>query len=187
MNLYLIRHTRTDVPAGICYGRSDVATADTFHDETDIIRNKLGQTVFTHCFTSPLERCIKLAAELSGNLIVNKDERLMEMNFGKWENLPWSEIYETEAAKIWFKDYINISCPGGESFRQLTERIHSFLKYIKTLPGDLNILVVTHAGCIRAALTILDDKDPSTIFGQAIDYGEICEIKFDPDKLVSTR
>lgn len=33
MKLYLVRHTRVDVPSGICYGQTDVPLADSFETE----------------------------------------------------------------------------------------------------------------------------------------------------------
>ena len=30
MELYLVRHTHTSAPSGICYGRADVSVAETF-------------------------------------------------------------------------------------------------------------------------------------------------------------
>ena len=41
MKIYLVRHTRVDMPAGICYGNSDVALAETFEEEARKVREQL--------------------------------------------------------------------------------------------------------------------------------------------------
>jgi alpha-ribazole phosphatase len=180
VNLYLIRHTQTNVPAGICYGQTDVDTAGTFTQELEVVQTKLAHIAFTHCFSSPLHRCLHLAGELAGSLPVQTDDRLKELNFGLWEEQPWDKISETEVGKSWFKNFVHTPCPEGESFEQLQHRIQSFLNDLKTLPDDSEVLIVTHGGSIRAFLTLLEGHDPLIIFTQAIDYGEIKKRTLNP-------
>lgn len=180
MNLYLIRHTQTNAPSGICYGQTDVDTAESFAAEAEIIRTNLHSLVFTHYFSSPLHRCLKLAVTLFPEEKINTDERLKELNFGRWEMLPWSEISEQEDAGHWFKDYLHIPCPDGESFEQLQDRIQSFVQDLKQLPEDSNVLVITHAGCIRAFHSLLEGIAPSTLFNQMVDFGALRKITFNP-------
>jgi alpha-ribazole phosphatase len=180
MNLYLIRHTRTSVPSGICYGQTDVGTASTFATETDAICTNLQDIVFTHCFSSPLQRCHQLAGKLVPKKIINTDDRLMELHFGKWEMLPWTEINKQEEAKSWFGDFKHIPCPEGESYEHLQDRIHSFMQELQGLPDDSEVMVVTHGGCIRAFLTLLEGEDPTTTFNHTIDYGDIWKLIYFP-------
>jgi alpha-ribazole phosphatase len=104
------------------------------------------------------------------------------MHFGEWEKQPWVTIRLHETADRWFGDFINIPCPGGESFLQLQERISSFLTDLKTLPDESEVLVVTHGGCIRAFLALLEGHDPLTLFSQVIDYGSIRKLTYHPGK-----
>ena len=41
MNAVLVRHTRSVVPPGVCYGRTEVPLADTFPEEARAVRERL--------------------------------------------------------------------------------------------------------------------------------------------------
>ena len=104
MKIYLLRHTRVDVPSGICYGQTDVSLAETFENELAIIKNTLLYVTFEKVYSSPLRRCMRLAKEFSDEII--SDARLMELNFGDWENKSWEEIFDCEKGKRWCGDAI---------------------------------------------------------------------------------
>lgn len=169
MTLYLLRHTRVDVPQGICYGQSDVPLAESFPEEAAAVVKKLSEIRFDRVYSSPLSRCMLLAEKISNAIL--EDDRLKELNFGDWEGKTWDSIYESEEGKHWFADYENIACPQGESFRMMIDRVSHF---IGDLPPDMeNLLIVTHAGIIRSFLTILKGFSIDKAFNTPVDYGEI--------------
>ena len=184
MNLYLVRHTKVDISAGICYGQTDVPLLSSFSEEACEIQTKLENIRFTHCFSSPLKRCRKLAETIvSGTLNIRYDNRLKELNFGKWEGKHWNSFHETEEAKKWFNDYLNVACPDGESYRQLLERVRLFLNDLSQLPDDSTVLIVSHGGPIRGILAQIESIDPKEIFEIPVDYGEIKKINLKQSKL----
>jgi alpha-ribazole phosphatase len=78
------------------------------------------------------------------------DHRLQEINFGRWEQKPWSSIPEAEL-NPWMNDFVNMSIPGGESYRQLYQRsVAFFTSVVKT---KQNAVVTTHSGVIRSILS----------------------------------
>lgn len=124
--LYLVRHTRPAIAEGLCYGQSDIFLRKSFHNEAREVQKRLARCVFSSVYTSPLQRCVLLSKEL--NLKAQSDSRLMEMNFGKWENQPWDAIFASTEGKHWFENYLTAPCPGGESFIDLLARVESFLQ-----------------------------------------------------------
>ena len=62
MILTLIRHTSVAVPKGVCYGQSDVALAGSFDSEAKVVCGRLKGRRFDEVYSSPLSRCVKLAA-----------------------------------------------------------------------------------------------------------------------------
>ena len=84
MQITLIRHTTPDVPAGICYGQSDVPLRASFEEEAEVVRRRLSGMDFDAVYTSPLSRCVRLA-HFCGYPDAIQDGRLMEINFGLWE------------------------------------------------------------------------------------------------------
>lgn len=174
MKLYLVRHTRVDTPAGICYGNSDVGLANTFPKELFAVQSKLEGIRFAKIYSSPLKRCVTLAQNLSRSVII--DERIREFDFGEWEHKAWNDIYALETGKKWFNDYVNTSCPQGESFRMMLRRVNEFLS--RQLPDtDENILIVTHAGIIRAFLILIEDYTINEAFDTPVAYGEVITIE----------
>ncbi|MDD2725344.1 MAG: alpha-ribazole phosphatase [Methylovulum sp.] len=149
MDVYLIRHTKTVAAPGLCYGQTDIALDDNFADELLKIRQKLPDLP-PDCpvFCSPLSRCLQLAGCLSDN--VQQDGRLLEINFGDWENTPFDAI-DAEALRHWTDNFVHIAPPNGESFTDLYQRAGDFWQDVLRQDAQ-QVLVVTHAGIIRALL-----------------------------------
>ena len=84
MNLIVVRHTSVSVPPGTCYGQTDIPLSVNFTIEFERIREKLQEYNYCAVYSSPLTRCSLLAEHLSNGLPVILDERLSELNFGKW-------------------------------------------------------------------------------------------------------
>ena len=57
MEVCLIRHTKTAVIPGTCYGNSDVDVADSFLEEAGKVRESLKGERFDAVYSSPLQRC----------------------------------------------------------------------------------------------------------------------------------
>lgn len=174
MKIYLLRHTRVDVPSGICYGQTDVSLAETFENELAIIKNTLLYVTFEKVYSSPLRRCMRLAKEFSDEII--SDARLMELNFGDWENKSWEEIFDCEKGKRWFSNYLEEVCPNGESSQMLQNRVQNFIDELPKING--NILIVAHSGAIRMFRMILEGWSTKRAFDTPIAYGQVSVINF---------
>lgn len=172
MEIYLIRHTKVEVPANTCYGQSDVSLADSFEKETESILEKLSNTDHFICYTSPLTRCKSLANKISTREI-KLEPRLMELNFGDWELKTWKNIGK-ESFDEWNEDFVNNKVPGGESYFELSVRVKSFWKEIIKKKEDS--ILVTHGGVIRALLAHCLGLPLENSFRLKIDYGSITKI-----------
>lgn len=180
MHLYLIRHTAPLIEKGICYGQSDVGLADSFESECDILFPKLPQTVDL-IYYSPLKRCHLLAEKLVQHFKLSAataDQRLKELNFGRWEMQAWDQI-ESQKLDQWMNNFVDQATDGGESFVQLQTRVVQF--YVEMLApfeeSDLSVVVVAHAGPIRSLLCHLQQIDLKNAFEIKVDYGSITTIK----------
>ena len=80
-----------------------------------------------------------------------------ELSFGIWEGLTYDEIIRKwpQEYKRWQDDPYNLKPPGGETLTELCDRTSVFLKKVATKHPDGRILVVSHAGPIRAILSVL--------------------------------
>ena len=153
MALTLLRHTTPDVAPGTCYGRTDLQLAASFEDEVQQVLALVPQP--TAILTSPLTRCRLLAERIASHLQVElrHAEHWIEMDFGAWEGIRWDAIPRLEL-DAWAADFHGFNGHGGESVAQLAARVETGLD---TAPAGA--LIVTHSGCIRAAMALRDLGD----------------------------
>jgi alpha-ribazole phosphatase len=127
MEFALIRHTRCDIDPGVCYGHLDIPLASTAH--ADIEQTLARVPPVGAVYSSPSQRCHALAQALARrdgcDLRTRPD--LRELNFGAWEGLPWNDVARTLSDE-WAADPWNLAPPGGESERQLWERVSRVAK-----------------------------------------------------------
>jgi len=182
-NYYLeitaIRHTRVDVPAGICcYGQTDVPLARTYDEEMASVKTQTDWYNYDAVYASPLTRCRRLAEDLFLRETIVFDDRLMELNFGRWEMQAWNDISETPEAKAWFADFVEVRTDGGESFRDQINRTAAFLDELKQHPFK-NVAIVAHSGILRALDCLINGTSPQDAFQNKVDYGQVVEFKFE--------
>lgn len=144
MILWLVRHPRTAVPEGVCYGSSDVELDLRFVEEAGELISRIREDSPEVVYSSPLRRC-RLFAERIGSPRV--DRRLQELDFGLWELRSWNEIERTDLDQ-WRDQVLSWRPPGGESVGELAERVTTFLADLEASRAA-NACVVTHAGVIR--------------------------------------
>jgi alpha-ribazole phosphatase len=175
MDIYLIRHTRVNVPRGICYGFSDVGLHEEFKTDIQNTINKLPtkqEEVVIH--SSDLSRCKLLAESISKD--IHFSNQLRELNFGSWELLNWNDVPKNEF-DLWNEDFTRNRVPDGESFQQLYERVITFLEE-KILPNPKTTYLVTHSGVIRALIAYTMEIPLKNIFKMGLDYGSVSKLSY---------
>lgn len=186
MKVTMIRHTAVDVPAGVCYGRTDVPLKDTFPQEAEKVKENLIAEMetsshnFDGVFRSPLSRCGRLA-EACGYGDAVADNRLLEMNFGEWEMQPYDKICDPRLQE-WYDNWQEIAPTGGESFSDQLRRIKNFLDE-KVEEGYQDILIFTHAGVIMNTLLLIGRVQTSNLFDHQPPYGGIVTLTYPPSTL----
>lgn len=171
MEIVLIRHPRPAVGEGVCYGSSDLGLADGFEAAAGALRGRLADLAGTTLFSSPLQRCRKMAEILGTPRI---DQRLQELHFGKWELAPWDAIDRGEF-EHWREDFVHRAPPEGESYASLSRRTLAFLADAQT-QEHRGIIVVTHAGVIRALLAHALGVPLERSFAFRLDFGSLCRL-----------
>lgn len=177
MNLHLIRHTSLNIPSGLCYGQSDVDVSLDFDIERDALAKKLAHIQFDAVYTSPLQRCTKLAHALNLGE-TQADERLKELHFGDWEMQSWDSI-PRDVFDVWANDYANLSPPNGETFSQLHARTKMFIEEVSSHSHGKNVAVVTHGGVIRAMLAEVLNMPLKGLFRMVINHASVTHISYD--------
>jgi alpha-ribazole phosphatase len=171
MELYFVRHIQPAIESGICYGQLDVPLPEGYEAQHLAVKEAVKEAVndTTAVYTSPLQRCRLMAEALSPSPVV--DDRLMELHFGEWEGKAWNAI-DRKLLDIWGDNYITIGPPRGESLSMLVDRLRAFLDDLQKQNYE-KVVIVTHAGIIRAAMHLLKDKPLTTIMSEKVNYGSI--------------
>lgn len=146
MRLYLVRHPQPDVPAGRCYGRTDVAAAESEIARVLAALSQAGLPLEAPVYSSHLVRAASLARRLCATTPVF-DARLAEMNFGAWEMRDWNDIPRAEI-DAWNADLLHYRPGGGESVMTVAARVAAFRDEIRQR-AHADALIVCHAGTIR--------------------------------------
>lgn len=174
MEIWLVRHTSVDVPAGTCYGRTDVPLRPTFAAEAAQVRQQLEGIPFDAVFCSPLSRCTRLA-EACGYGDARRDERLLELNFGAWEMQRFEAIADPQLQR-WFDNWLDTVPTGGESFAQQIVRVGNFLDELRQYPYE-RVLCFAHGGVQLCAGVHAGLWPAHEAFDHNLPYGAILPIK----------
>lgn len=172
MEIYLIRHTTPDIAAGICYGQADVPLLESFHTEAATVLTQLPGHIDV-IFTSPLSRCASLARQIQydRDVPIIIDKRLMEMNFGEWELMPWNSI-DRASLKRWMDDYVNVAAPEGESYHDLFERSISFMNDLKQ-KNYQSVAITTHHGILKSLHAHFHNRSLYEAMSMQFHYGSV--------------
>ena len=171
MEVYLIRHTTPQVEKGVIYGQLDLDVGGDFQEESDQIIQQL-PSHFDACYSSPLQRCAKLAFKLCPSFFV--DERLVEYNFGDWEGQTWDNIDQRQLNQ-WMENYASIAPPNGETALEMRTRLIEFWNELIAKPYS-SVAIITHAGAIRMLYTILHSLEIQQAFDLDMAYSTIFKI-----------
>ena len=178
MQVYLIRHTTPDIEKGICYGQTDLDVNQTlFNDELKIIQSKIPDNIESF-FSSPLKRCKHLAGFLSADYTT--DDRLIELNFGDWENKSWNELNQDDVT-IWSNDFVNNRPPNGENYVELHHRTINFIESLLDTDNE-SAGIVTHAGNIRSFISRAIALPLENSFRIDLAYGAVISLKIEKDR-----
>jgi len=119
-------------------------------------------------YSSPIERA-KHTAEIAGkhnSLDVTIDDRLNELDMGKFTGMPYDEIFNSHG-NVFMKFYngeLEIAHNGVETFFDVKKRILGIVDYVIEKHPDENVLLVTHMDPIKAMLSTIVDLSPTNLF-----------------------
>ena len=193
MEIYLIRHTTPGIAKGVCYGQADLDITGSFHQEATIIQQHLPETI-SAVYSSPLQRCKKLADHLFSTHTIQVRDDLKEINCGAWELRCWDDIPRHEIDP-WMNDLLNVRIPGGESYTDVYERVagcfnkiiagdHPEISPVAMQPegkGVKRIAIVSHGGVIRSILSYITHTPLADSFRAfSLHYG--CVVKVVSEK-----
>ena len=158
----LLRHPPVRSVPGRCYGRADLPLADGWQASLPSLAASLRRLAPMLIRTSPLGRCL-LPARALGRLLdipVERDPRLIELDFGRWEGLDWDQVPRA-ALDRWARDPLGFAPPGGETGNALIERTAAVRAELAA--DRRSCLVVSHGGPLRLLGPMLRGEAPDLL------------------------
>lgn len=157
MRIGLLRHPQLQPGAALCYGRIDRMLAEGWRAGLEAQLWRVLRLRPTLVRSSPQPRCREPAEWLAARLGVDcrLDDRLRELDFGHWEGVPWSSL-DRRLLEAWAADPLGFRPPGGESGRELLQRVAAAAHDMRQDP----CLVVSHGGPLRLLPALLRDTPP---------------------------
>lgn len=133
--------------------------------------------------SSPLQRCAAFAHWLGRerNLPVTIEHDLREVGFGDWEGRTRQELLaeRPDEYHAFYADPVHNRPAGAESLQEFGLRIAAvFERLAETCPGQ-HLLVVAHAGVIRATLGHVLQAPPAAWYRAAVDNAALSRFAHD--------
>jgi len=136
-----------------------------------------------YIISSPLRRCSAFAEALADRfgLEFSTDERLREVGFGNWEGLSPDEIISRNRAEYeaFYRDPCRNRPAGAETLEDFGRRVAHALQDVLSEYNGKHVLVVAHAGVVRAALGHILNTDPIAWYRTRVDNAAFTRLRQD--------
>jgi|TARA_B100001750_G_scaffold186186_1_gene155341 probable phosphoglycerate mutase len=119
-------------------------------------------------YTSPIDRALQTAQIVSKHcgLEAVTDDRLIELDMGKFTMMPYNEIFEKHG-NVFLKFYQGsdeVNENGVETFSQVQKRVTEMVDSVLNKHKDENVVLVTHMDPIKAMIGKVLDLKPEVLF-----------------------
>jgi broad specificity phosphatase PhoE len=165
MKIHILRHGQTDSNlARKLLGRKDEPLNDEGRKQAEEMGEELKDKKFNLIITSPLKRSTETADIINKNLnlpIIVSD-KIVERDFGVLTGLTWKEIEEKTGKNVEPDDLhqrYDYTEFGGESVKDVRERLEVFLNEVRNKYLDKNVLVVAHGGILKLMTHLFIHQD----------------------------
>ena len=133
--------------------------------------------------SSPMRRCSAFAEKLADGcgLDLRIDDRFREVGFGCWEGLSPDEILarNPEDYEAFYRDPVRNRPAGAETLEDFGQRVAAALEDILSHHKVQHVLVVAHAGVVRAVLGYVLNTDPVAWYRTRIDNAAFTRFRND--------
>lgn len=139
--------------------------------------------------TSPLRRCSEFAHRLGEQISVpvSTDARLREVCFGSWEGISAEELRRSnpEVLTRFYSDPVHQRPADAEPLAGFRERVFAAFTELMDRHQGRHLLVVTHAGVVRAMLAYVLDAPLGTLYRVHVDNASLTRVQQTPERPLS--
>ena len=138
--------------------------------------------------SSPMRRCLEFAQELSQaqNIPLITQQGFKEVGFGQWEGRTPGQIKaeNPDQYAAFYADPVNSRPPGAEPLQAFRDRVEEALQNILSQYSDKHILIVCHAGVIRAVIAHVLSATGAGMYKIKVENASLSRIRQTPQGLV---
>ena len=177
--MLIVRHGRTESNrSGLLLGRADPHLDGVGVAQAAACAEWLGTV--DRVVTSPLRRAVATAHAIAavGDVSIEIDERLIELDYGDWDGRPVADVTADEWAD-WRADP-SFAPPGGESLSALDVRVRDALSELGAddrARGARRTVVVSHVSPIKSAVAWALGVGPETTWRMFVAPASISTIE----------
>lgn len=134
--------------------------------------------------SSPVRRTRETAEVVAAalDLPVSEEPGFAEMEFGSWDGLTFLEVAERDQAGLdaWLGS-LEVPPPGGESFRQVEERVLAGLARVLEEHAGRTVVVVSHVTPIKTLVAHAMGAPLDAVFRMELSPASISVVSFYPE------
>jgi broad specificity phosphatase PhoE len=169
---HLLRHGEPAVLGRLNGRLPGVGLSATGRAEIAAQAERLAAENIVAIYASPMQRTHETAEILAERLglPIHHREDVIEIDYGEWTGLTFDDIRRDERWLMWSRSRGIATIPGGESWRQVQDRVVGALFDLQQAHGEGNVVIVSHGDVIKAALLFA--------LGMPLDFYSRIEIAF---------
>lgn len=162
--IYLVRHCETEGNVQrVFHGIIDTLPTKDGEKQLDYLAEHFRDIPLDAIYASPLKRTQATAEAVNRyhGLPIKPDRRLIEINGGEIDGMPWKRIIADypELGDVWMNALHDFSTQKGESMRDVYARAHTTLRDMADKNRGKSIALATHGGFIKNILCWLKFGD----------------------------
>lgn len=155
--IYLVRHCEAiGNVKRVCHGITDTEITPKGYEQLECLKKRFQVIPLDAVYSSHLKRAIITADYMKNNPNIPHyiDERLVEINCGEWEDIPWADLpgIWPEQSDNWSFHPERFVAPNGESMEQLYNRMKDSILEIANKHKGQTIGIASHGTAVRNAL-----------------------------------
>jgi broad specificity phosphatase PhoE len=110
-------------------GRLDLPLTAEGRREAEALGRRLRDVRIDRIVSSPMRRSLETAQFVADGRPIEIEERLREINYGRWEGMTYAQIYAADPnlRPLWERDPAHTHSPGGECGEDVATRARSVL------------------------------------------------------------
>lgn len=180
----LVRHGETSANVdGVWHGSTDTALSEAGQRQAERVAEHLARTRAdaSALYASPLTRARDTARPIAERLGLSPriEDDLREYDLGAWEGISYAALAREHRLFERMRADPDWRPGGGESARQVAERLSGRLATIAAEHPGERVIVVSHGGALTLGLGLLLDRELSA-WRRVMDNCALSDLAFDP-------